>query len=82
MSAFAADAAIDDGADVAVGDVRRRPLRSAMVAGYESGSELLRRVDAAVHLQVLDGCFSDVAERGAVFFVEGCGGVPFVKVSL
>ena len=66
VGAVAVDGAMDDGADVAVGDGRR-----AVGMGYESGGELLRGVDVARRLEVADGGAVGVAERSAVLFVEG-----------
>ena len=66
VAAVGADTAMDDGADVAVGDVRR-----AVGTGHDSGGKLLAGVDVARHVQVADGGILRVAERGAVVLVEG-----------
>ena len=72
VAAVGADTAMDDGADVAVGDGCR-----AARLGNQSGSELLSGVDVARHLQVLDGGTIGVAERGAVWLVKSILGAAF-----
>ena len=66
VGAVAVLAAMDDGADVAVGE-RCLAVRPC----HKSGSELPGGVDVARHPQVPDDGILDVAERGAVFLVEG-----------
>ena len=74
VRAVTTDAAMDDGANVAVGDGRRTGI-----ASHESGSELLSGVDFALHLQVLDGGTIGVAERSAVLLAKSILGAAFRK---
>ena len=79
VCAVAADAAMDGGGYVAVGE-RCLAVRPC----HKSGSEPLGGVDVARHPQVPDDGILDVAERGAVFLVEGtlcrafCEGQRFI----
>ena len=66
VGAVAADAAVDDGADLTVRDGHR-----AVGAGYESRSELLCGINIARHLQVRDGGTIRITEWGAVLLAEG-----------
>ena len=79
MGAVARDAAVNEGAHLTAGDVRR-----SIAACNESGSILLRGVDVTRHLEVTDGGILDIAERGTILFTEGtlsrafCEGQRFI----
>ena len=58
MGTVAIDATVDDGAHLTIGDIRR-----TIAAADKSGTELLRGVYIACHLEVTDGSATGVAER-------------------
>ena len=66
MGAVAVDSAIDDGADMAVGD-----CRSAVASADNTCCIIFGGIDVACYLEILDGCIVDVSERGAILFAEG-----------
>ena len=65
MTAIAIDAAVNDSADVTVGNVSR-----TFDLGDKSSGKITAGIDVACHLQILDGATIDIAERCTELFGE------------